>query len=103
MPQQQKKITKSSTTQTNPVIILDELEPEEKTQAQPFKTHSPRKDHKKINEKNLKPKMNLKKKPEKNITLKIAREADSLYESSPVSKRSRSGKLFQPRMPWTRT
>ncbi|GFR26530.1 uncharacterized protein TNCT_678661 [Trichonephila clavata] len=87
-----KKITKSSTTQTNPVIILEESE--EKTQAQPFKTHSPRKDHKKINVKNLKPKMNLKKKPEKNITLKIAREADSLYESSPVSKRSRRRKTF---------
>ncbi|GFQ90266.1 hypothetical protein TNCT_524841 [Trichonephila clavata] len=38
--------------------------------------------------------MNLKKKPEKNITLKIAREADSLYESSPVSKRSRRRKTF---------
>ncbi|GFR15948.1 uncharacterized protein TNCT_177291 [Trichonephila clavata] len=87
-----KKITKSSTTQTQPVIILEE--PEEKTQAQPFKAHSPRKDHKKINVKNLKPKMNLKKKPEKNITLKIAREADSLYESSPVSKRSRRRKTF---------
>ncbi|GFR16479.1 uncharacterized protein TNCT_641831 [Trichonephila clavata] len=89
-----KKITKSSTTQTNTVIILDKPEPEEKTQAQPFKTHSPRKDHKKINVKNLKPKMNLKKKPEKNITLKIAREADSLYESLPVSKRSRRRKTF---------
>ncbi|GFQ90546.1 hypothetical protein TNCT_703201 [Trichonephila clavata] len=38
--------------------------------------------------------MNLKKKPEKNNTLKIARKADSLCESSPVSKRSRRRKTF---------
>ncbi|GFY38156.1 hypothetical protein TNIN_13331 [Trichonephila inaurata madagascariensis] len=38
---------------------------------------------------------NLKKKPEKNITLKIAREEDSHYESTLVSKRSRRRKTFK--------
>ncbi|GFU88707.1 hypothetical protein TNCV_4443841 [Trichonephila clavipes] len=39
--------------------------------------------------------MSLKKNPEKNTSLKIAREEDSLYESTPVSKRSRRRKTFK--------
>ncbi|GFY57246.1 hypothetical protein TNIN_324781 [Trichonephila inaurata madagascariensis] len=67
----------------------------EKTIEQPSQAHGPRKDGKKTNLKNVKPTTNVKKKPEKNICLKIEREEDSLYESTPVSKRSRRRKTFK--------
>ncbi|GFS43279.1 hypothetical protein TNIN_2331 [Trichonephila inaurata madagascariensis] len=67
----------------------------EKTKEQPSQAHGPRKDGKKTDLKNVKPTTNLKKNSEKNITLKIAMEEDSLYESTPISKRSRRRKTFQ--------
>ncbi|GFV64270.1 uncharacterized protein TNCV_4087151 [Trichonephila clavipes] len=85
-----KKVTTSSGTQTSPVTIIDNSK--EKAPEQPSQKHSPRKDNKKII---VKPKMTLKKKPGKNVSLKIAREANSLYESTPVSKRSRRRKTSQ--------
>ncbi|GFY68329.1 hypothetical protein TNIN_469991 [Trichonephila inaurata madagascariensis] len=45
--------------------------------------------------KNIKPTTNLKKKPEKNIPLKTAREKDPFYKPTPVSKRSRRQKTFK--------
>ncbi|GFS93558.1 RNA-directed DNA polymerase from mobile element jockey [Trichonephila clavipes] len=85
-----KKVTTSSGTQTSPVTIIDNSK--EKAPEQPSQKHSPRKDNKKII---VKPKTTLKKKPGKNVSLKIAREANSLYESTPVSKRSRRRKTSQ--------
>ncbi|GFY41873.1 hypothetical protein TNIN_194461 [Trichonephila inaurata madagascariensis] len=63
----------------------------EKTKEHSSQAHGPQKDGKKTNLKNT---TNLKK-TEKNITLKIAREEDSLYESTPVSKRSRRRKTLK--------
>ncbi|GFW06247.1 uncharacterized protein TNCV_37221 [Trichonephila clavipes] len=67
----------------------------EKTKEQPSQAHGHRKDSKKIDLQNIKPTTNSKKTSDKNTSLKIAREEDSLYESTPVSKRSRRRKTFQ--------
>ncbi|GFW57091.1 RNase H domain-containing protein [Trichonephila clavipes] len=85
-----KKVTTSSGTQTSPVTIIDNSK--DKIPEQPSQKHSPRKDNKKVI---VKPKTTLKKKPGKNVSLKIARETDSLYESTPISKRSRRRKTSQ--------
>ncbi|GFU09437.1 putative RNA-directed DNA polymerase from transposon X-element [Trichonephila clavipes] len=66
----------------------------EKTKEQPSQAQGPRKDHKKTDLNNVKTTRSLKKKPEKNTSLKIARK-DSLYESTLVSERSRRRKTFQ--------
>ncbi|GFY58204.1 hypothetical protein TNIN_214431 [Trichonephila inaurata madagascariensis] len=88
------KLYKSSTV-TDPQPPTPVSEAKEKTKKQPSQTHGPRKDGKKTDLINVKPTTNLKKIPEKNIPLKIAREKVSLYESTPVSKRSRRRKTFQ--------
>ncbi|GFY42731.1 hypothetical protein TNIN_6931 [Trichonephila inaurata madagascariensis] len=66
-----------------------------KTKEQPSQAHGPRKDGKKTDLKNIKPSTNLRKKPEKNIPLKITREKDPLYKPTPVSKSSRTQKTIQ--------
>ncbi|GFV61771.1 hypothetical protein TNCV_189281 [Trichonephila clavipes] len=63
-----------------------------KIKEQPSPLHRPREDNKKIDLLSIKPTTNLKKKPAKNTSVKIAREQDSPHESTPVSKRSRRRK-----------
>ncbi|GFW96996.1 RNA-directed DNA polymerase from mobile element jockey [Trichonephila clavipes] len=61
----------------------------------PSPLHRPRKDNIKIDLMRIKPTSNLKKNPEKNTSVKIAREQDSSNETSPVSKKSRRRKTFK--------
>ncbi|GFW09713.1 hypothetical protein TNCV_867761, partial [Trichonephila clavipes] len=63
-----------------------------KIKEQPSPLHRPRKDNKKIDLLSMEPTTNLKKKPAKNTSVKIAREQDSPNDSTPVSKRSRRRK-----------
>ncbi|GFU58609.1 hypothetical protein TNCV_1255721 [Trichonephila clavipes] len=66
-----------------------------KIKEQPSPLHRPRKDNIKIDLMRIKPTSILKKNPEKNSSIKIAREQDSLNEISPVSKKSRRRKTFK--------
>ncbi|GFW08269.1 hypothetical protein TNCV_1655841 [Trichonephila clavipes] len=66
-----------------------------KIKEQPSPLHRPRKYSKKIDLMSIKPTTNLKKNPEKNTSLKIAREQDFPNETSPVSKKSRRLKTFK--------
>ncbi|GFV81577.1 RNA-directed DNA polymerase from mobile element jockey [Trichonephila clavipes] len=66
-----------------------------KIKEQPSPLHRPRKDNIKIDLMRIKPPSNLKKNPEKNTSVKIAREQDSPNETSPVSKKSRRRKTFK--------
>ncbi|GFU45337.1 hypothetical protein TNCV_4236991 [Trichonephila clavipes] len=63
-----------------------------KIKEQPSPLHRPRKDNKNIDLLSIKPTTNLKKKPAKNTSVKIAREQDSPNDLTPVSKRSRRRK-----------
>ncbi|GFX86953.1 putative RNA-directed DNA polymerase from transposon X-element [Trichonephila clavipes] len=63
-----------------------------KIKEQPSPLHRPRKDNIKIDLMRIKPPSNLKKNPEKNTSVKIAREQDSPNETSPVSKKFRRRK-----------
>ncbi|GFV59415.1 hypothetical protein TNCV_235711 [Trichonephila clavipes] len=65
-----------------------------KIKEQPSPLHRPRKDNIKIDLMRIKPPSNLKKNPNKNTFVKIAREQDSPNETSPVSKKSRRRKTF---------
>ncbi|GFW34518.1 RNA-directed DNA polymerase from mobile element jockey [Trichonephila clavipes] len=66
-----------------------------KIEEQPSPLHRPRKDTIKIDLMRIKPTSNLKINPEKNTSVKIAREQDSPNETSPVSKKSRRRKTFK--------
>ncbi|GFU54078.1 uncharacterized protein TNCV_3313471 [Trichonephila clavipes] len=66
-----------------------------KIKEQPYPLHRPRKDNIKIDLMRIKPTSNLKKNPEKNTSVKIARKQDSPNETSPVSKNSRRRKTFK--------
>ncbi|GFU87547.1 uncharacterized protein TNCV_2934691 [Trichonephila clavipes] len=66
-----------------------------KIKEQPSQLHRPRKDNIKIDLMRIKPTSNLKKNPEKNSSIKIAREQDSPNEISPISKKSRRRKTFK--------
>ncbi|GFS79746.1 integrase catalytic domain-containing protein [Trichonephila clavipes] len=66
-----------------------------KIKEQPSPLHRSRKDNIKIDLMRIKPPSNLKKNPEKNTSVKIAREQDSPNETSPVSKKSRRRKTFK--------
>ncbi|GFX57060.1 probable RNA-directed DNA polymerase from transposon X-element [Trichonephila clavipes] len=66
-----------------------------KIKEQPSQLHRPRKDNIKIDLMRIKPTSNLKKNPEKNSSIKIARKQDSPNEISPVSKKSRRRKTFK--------
>ncbi|GFV53250.1 hypothetical protein TNCV_1644821 [Trichonephila clavipes] len=85
---QRQSLITSSGTQTSPVTIIDNSK--EKAPEQPSQKHSPRKDNKKII---VKPKTTLKKKPGKNVSLKIAREANSSMNQLPSLKDFGDGKL----------
>ncbi|GFU31117.1 hypothetical protein TNCV_2193141 [Trichonephila clavipes] len=65
------------------------------TKEQPSQARGSRKDSKKTDLKKIKPTTNLKVTSVKNTSLKIAREQDSLNETSPVSKKSRKRKTFK--------
>ncbi|GFS64770.1 putative RNA-directed DNA polymerase from transposon X-element [Trichonephila clavipes] len=66
-----------------------------KIKEQPSPLHRPRKDNIKIDLMRIKPPSNLKINPEKNTSVKIAREQDSPNATSPVSKKSRRRKTFK--------
>ncbi|GFY07470.1 uncharacterized protein TNCV_5086551 [Trichonephila clavipes] len=78
-----------------PCLSLSLSDTKGKIKEQPSQLHRPRKDSKKIDLLSIKPTTNLKKNPDKNISLKIAREQDSPNETSPVSKKSRRRKTFK--------
>ncbi|GFY12027.1 putative RNA-directed DNA polymerase from transposon X-element [Trichonephila clavipes] len=64
----------------------------ENIKEQPSQAHCPRKVNKKTDLKKITPTKNLKETHVKNTSLKIVSKEDSLYESTPVSKRSRRRK-----------
>ncbi|GFU46753.1 hypothetical protein TNCV_4684031 [Trichonephila clavipes] len=85
-------ISSKTSTTSDPQPPTPMSEAKENIKEQPCQAHGPRKNPKKTDLKNVKPTISLKKNTEKNISMKIAREEDSLYESTPVSKRSRRRK-----------
>ncbi|GFU54013.1 uncharacterized protein TNCV_246441 [Trichonephila clavipes] len=85
-------ISSKKSTISNPQPPTPMSKTKGKIKEQPSQLHRPRKDSKTIDLLSIKPTPNLKKNPAKNTTLKTAREQDSPYDSTPVSKRSRRRK-----------
>ncbi|GFU05663.1 putative RNA-directed DNA polymerase from transposon X-element [Trichonephila clavipes] len=88
-------ISSKTSTISNPQPPTPMSKAKGKIKEQPSPLHRPRKDNIKIDLMRIKPTSILKKNPEKNSSIKIAREQDSPNEISPVSKKSRRRKTFK--------
>ncbi|GFX23749.1 putative RNA-directed DNA polymerase from transposon X-element [Trichonephila clavipes] len=96
-------ISSKKSTISNPQPPTPMSKTKGKIKEQPSQLHRPRKDNIKIDLMRIKPTSNLKKNPEKNSSIKIAREQDYPMKYLPSPKNLADGKLLKPRMPWTQT